>query len=87
MKDDFSKVPPGFKMFHAFFADLKEPFTSIRLTEKKKAFFLNKLLHLNGEPEEAFQDLSEDLELTAEVCEARKYADGNTFSTVRVPSF
>ena len=35
-KGDLSKNLPGFKMFNAFFADLKGPFEPMILTNKEK---------------------------------------------------
>lgn len=79
MKNNLSRVLPGFKMFNMFFADLKGTFEPTMLTEKQKEVYRKSIVALNGSPKEAFRPLREDLELTAKVREARLYADGRTF--------
>ena len=79
MRCSLSKSLTGFKMFNAFFADLKGSFEPTILTEKEKEVFRKTLALLNGEPKEALQTLREDIDLTAKVREARRYADGKTF--------
>ena len=79
MESSLSKSLPGFKMFNAFFADLKGSFEPTILTDKEKEVFRRTLALLDGEPKEVLQTLREDLDLTAKVREARQYADGRTF--------
>ena len=79
IKGDLSKKLPGFKMFNAFFADLKGPFEPMVLTNKEKDAFRKAICVLGGSPKEALRPLCEDLELTAKIREARRYAGGWTF--------
>ncbi|MBQ3288037.1 MAG: sel1 repeat family protein [Kiritimatiellae bacterium] len=79
MQQKLSDALPGFKMFNAFFAGLKGDFKPMPLTDNEKAAFKKRLADLNGKPKELFMTLHEDLELTAQVREARRYADGRTF--------
>ena len=79
MKHSLSRTLPGFKMFNAFFSDLKGAFEPTILTEKQKAVFLQAISALDGSPQEVLRPLREDLGLTAKVREARQYEDGRTF--------
>ena len=79
MKHSLSRTLPGFKMFNAFFSDLKGAFEPTILTEKQKAVFLQAISALDGSPQEVLRPLREDLGLTAKVRETRRYADGRTF--------
>lgn len=79
MKHSLSRTLPGFKMFNAFFSDLKGAFEPTILTEKQKAVFRQAIAALDGSPKEALRPLREDFGLTAKVREARKYEDGRTF--------
>ena len=79
MKKKLSDTLPGFKMFNAFFFDLKGAFEPTMLTEKQKEVFRQAIAALDGSPKEVFRPLREDLELTAKVREARRYADGRMF--------
>ena len=79
MKHSLSRTLPGFKMFNAFFSDLKGAFEPTILTEKQKAVFPQAIAALDGSPKEALRPLREDFGLTAKVREARKYEDGRTF--------
>ena len=79
MKRRLSDALPCFKMFNAFFSDLNGAFEPTMLTEKQKAVFRQAIAALDGSPKEGFRPLREDLELTAKVREARRYADGRTF--------
>lgn len=79
MKKRLSDTLPGFKMFNAFFSDLKGAFEPTILTEKQKAVFRQAIAALDGSPKEALRPLREDLGLTAKVREARRYSDGRTF--------
>ena len=79
MKHSLSRTLPGFKMFNAFFSDLKGAFEPTILTEKQKAVFRQAIAALDGSPKEALRPLREDFGLTAKVREARQYEDGRTF--------
>lgn len=79
MKHSLSRSLPGFKMFNAFFSDLKGAFEPTILTEKQKAVFRQAIAALDGSPKEALRPLREDFGLTAKVREARQYEDGRTF--------
>ena len=79
MNHNLSRTLPGFKMFNAFFSDLKGAFEPAMLTKKQKEVFRRAIAALGGSPKEAFRPLREDLELTVKVREARRYADGRTF--------
>ena len=73
---------PGFQTFNAFFADLEGDFEPIQLSDKENAAFLKVLVSLDGAAKMEFRELREDLELTARIREARRYADGRTFVRV-----
>ena len=70
---------PGFKMFNDFFANLKGDFEPVALAEGEKALYLRSLGSLDGAAKMDFLELREDLELTAKVREARRYADGRMY--------
>ena len=73
---------PGFQTFNAFFADLEGDFEPIQLSDKENAAFLKALASIDGAAKMEFRELREDLELTARIREARRYADGRTFVRV-----
>ena len=73
---------PGFQTFNAFFADLKGDFEPTRLTDKENAAYLKALASIDGASTMDFLGLREDLELTARIREARRYAGGRTFVRV-----
>ena len=79
MDGNLSWTLPRFKMFNAFFADLKGDFAPTQLTETEKEVYRKSICSLVGWPMEEFMTLREDLEITAHVREARKYANGRSF--------
>ncbi len=76
---DLSMVFPRFKKFNAFFSGLTGDFEPTNLTEKEKAASLKAIASIDGAARMDFWSLREDLELTATVREARRYANGTTF--------
>jgi len=70
---------PGFKMFNDFFANLKGDFEPVALAEDEKELYLRSLGSLDGAAKMDLLELREDLELTAKVREARRYADGRMY--------
>ncbi len=76
---DLSMVFPRFKKFNAFFSGLTGDFEPANLTEKEKAASLKAIASIDGASRMDFWSLREDLELTATVREARRYANGATF--------
>ena len=79
MADNLSMMFPRFKKFNAFFADLKGDFEPTILTEKEKEASLKAVASIDGVSTMDFWSLREDLELTAAVREARRYANGTIF--------
>lgn len=76
---DLSMVFPRFKKFNAFFSGLTGDFEPTNLTEKEKEAALKAIASIDGASRMDFWSLREDLELTATVREARRYANGATF--------
>lgn len=70
---------PGFRMFNAFFADLKGDFEPVVCTPKEKREYVASLKTLTGYPAHEFGFLREDLDLTAKVREMRRYGVDKTF--------
>lgn len=79
MEKSIAESLPGFKMFNDFFADLKGDFEPVALSEGEKELYLRALGSLDGAEKMHFLELREDLELTAKVREARRYADGKMY--------
>ena len=79
MDKSIAESLPGFKMFNDFFADLKGDFEPVVLAEGEKELYLRALGALDGADKIDFLELREDLELTAKVREARRYAGGRMY--------
>ena len=79
MEKSIAESLPGFKMFNDFFAGLKGDFEPVALSEGEKESYIRMLGSLDGADKLDFLELREDLELTAKVREARRYADGKMY--------
>ena len=73
---------PGFRTYMDFFAELKDsPFVPISPSTERQRFYIESILCIHGEPEEATHDIVSDWYERAEVMDVRKYEQ---FDYVRI---
>lgn len=79
MNDELKKCLPDFRMYHAFFEELGDDFDPMTLSEDEKRESVEALWKLTGSPAHEFRQLCDDLNLTAQVREARRYAEDRIY--------
>lgn len=73
---------PGFRTYRDFFSELKgRPFTPVSPSAKRQRRYIESILDIHGEPEEATRDIVGDWYEHAEVMDVREYEE---FDYVRI---
>ena len=79
MKEDRFPELPRFKMYNEFFAGLGNDFEPVALGRQEKKGLIREISQIEGHPNHEFRQLREDLALSAQVREVRRYADGKMY--------